>query len=297
MEYINNISFDEFARQQITQQGSQATSPDNESITAVAAHSIDLTKSKKLAATRKSRTRNWPERSDSPEIIPSLVFYKSQHGDRITEIEPGSDSGRNLTAIFLDCDDEPRLKFNVRCKNGRSKQLWPLFRSVKEVDLPVGTTLKQVCNFFPLHVWGDGIRLFMAEGWTAEQIWNEIPLEARNSGAATRPWNYLQQAMGREADKMFEENGNLKRVPIKRKREDVLEHETDFQNQLLTPAASTRSFPYQPASTIDVCTPSSVYQHTRPVSTNYKLDFLVGLDTSTAVSPQPTPSLSSKKRQ
>lgn len=186
----------------------------------------------RMAATRKSRTRNWPARSDPHQKYPSLARHMAKVGDMIHQIGQGMDSGRNLLAIFEDCDEEPRLAYNVRCRNGRSKIIWPKFKSVKEIDMPIGTTLKQICHYFPLHVWGDGMRIFIAEGWTAEQIWREIPVEARNSGAANRPWNYLQQAMGREADKMYEESGGEKRVLVKRKRPETENDENDEQGEL-----------------------------------------------------------------
>lgn len=188
--------------------------------TAVPAVQPQLTQGRENAATRRARTRFWPDLSDQPSHFPSLARRRDELQGHVVEIRPGRDSGRNMMAIFDDIDSTPRTKFNIRCKNGRSKQLWPHWHDVKDVNIPMGLTLKHLCRFYPLHCWGDGLRMFMAEGWTAEQIWKELPHGARCHGASTRPWNYLQQAMGREADKMYEEAGNVKRVPIKRKRGD-----------------------------------------------------------------------------
>ena len=178
-----------------------------------------------MAATRKSRTRHWPQPSDDHEVLPSLALRKNELGDDAYEIQTCMNSGRNLLAIFEDCDPTPRLKYNIRVKNGRSEKVWKRFKGVSEVNVPVGMTLEQMCRYYPLHVWGDGIRIFMAESWTAQMIYEALPKESRNDGARTRPWNYLQQAMGREADKMFEEETKGKRIINKRKREDAEDDE------------------------------------------------------------------------
>jgi len=179
------------------------------------------TQRRENAATRKARTRLWPDHSDDPIHYPSLAQRKLDLQDAVTEISLGRDSGRNMMAIFDDIDSTPRTKFNIRCKKGRSKTHWTRYHGVEDVDIPVGTTLKNMCQFYPFHCWGDGLRIFMAEGWTAEQMWKQLPRDARCDQARERPWNYLQQAMGREADIIYVEAGNSKRVPMKRKKDDT----------------------------------------------------------------------------
>lgn len=180
------------------------------------------------AATRKARSRHWPELSNKPTpIVASLAQRKRElEGEPSMVVAPGKDSGRNLMVIFQDIDNQPRLNHNIHCITGRNKGHWAHFNSVADVDIPVGTTLKQMCTFYPLHCWGEVLRIFMAEGWTAEQIWRALPEPAR-CHAPIRPWNYLQQAMGREADKIHAEAGNGKRIPIKRKKDDSSDAEDD----------------------------------------------------------------------
>jgi len=182
---------------------------------------------REIAATRRSRTRNWPEESTHYERFSSFQEYKTTIGDSIHTIGKGMKVGRNLLAYFDDLDDIPRLKFNVRCEHGRSKKLWPNYPHPSEAVIPVGTTLEQLCSRYPLHCWADGLRIFMAENWSAEQIWHGLPHDARNEGASVRKWNYLQQAMGREADKMYEEDENTPRVIIKRKKDEPELEEDD----------------------------------------------------------------------
>ncbi|EXJ70839.1 uncharacterized protein A1O5_05830 [Cladophialophora psammophila CBS 110553] len=84
--------------------------------------------------------------------------------------------------------------------------------------LPAGLSLTQVVHSYPRHAWGSMLRVYMAEGWTAERMWNHLPHDFRRNQGAQRPWNYIQAAMGREVDKMFEEETGRKRVPIPRPR-------------------------------------------------------------------------------
>lgn len=147
----------------------------------------------------------------------------------IIELGTGADSGRNLMAIYQEITDPtPRLAFNIRV-TGRGGAHWQGYSSPQNVVLPVGMSLADMLSMSPNHVWNDGLRLFMAEGWTAEAMWRGMPVDARNSGASTRPWNYLQQALGREADKIWREETGRKRVPEKRsvKEEDEEEEEQE----------------------------------------------------------------------
>lgn len=172
---------------------------------------------RKVASLRKARTRTYAEKSDPHERIASFTAHREEHGQQVVEVGEGMDSGRNMMAIFEDSGEKPRLKYNLRIKKGRDSLVWPGWQDHTEVNVPAGTTLEDMCRFYPLHVWCDALRIFHAEGWTAEQIWNYLPENARNNSTARgRPWNYIQAAIGREADKMNEEAGNGKRIPQKR---------------------------------------------------------------------------------
>lgn len=170
-----------------------------------------------ISGSRKSRTRWWPPLSDPQNIYPSLRQRKADIGQQVITLGRGQDSGRNRLAIFQDTDDIPRLAFNIRVE-GRTGIQWKGYPSPSESFLPVGTSLSEILAHYPNHVWNDGLRLFMAEGWQAEKMWNVLPKDARNDGASTRKWNYLQQALGREADKIGQEQFGEKRVPDKRTR-------------------------------------------------------------------------------
>lgn len=210
-------SFDDFSRER--HESMDAAQPLKTATTLSV--SPPQTQGREHAATRKARTRLWPDHSDDPIHYPSLAQRKLELKGFVAEIVPGRDSGRNMMAIFDDIDATPRTRFTIRCKKGRSKEHWPHYHSVEDVDIPIGTTLKHMCQYYPLHCWADGLRIFMAEGWTAEQMWKQLPADARCDQARERPWNYLQQAMGREADIIYVEAGNNKRVPTKRKRDDA----------------------------------------------------------------------------
>jgi hypothetical protein len=174
-----------------------------------------------IAGSRKARTRWWPPQSDPHKVYLSFQQHRAEVGDRIITLGQGQDSGRNRLAIFQDIDNTPRLAYNIRVE-GRTGTQWEGYRSPRKVFLPVGASLSEILAHYPNHVWNDGLRLFMAEGWQAEKMWNILPTDARNDGANTRKWNYLQQALGREADKVGQEQFGEKRVPDKRRKEGVV---------------------------------------------------------------------------
>lgn len=174
-----------------------------------------------IAATRKSRTRNWPAQSTVYDRIDSLANYSASITGYVRGVGKGMTAGRNFLAYFNDKDDQPRLKYNVQTEHGRPKKLHPKYPHPSKNIIPAGTSLEEICQYYPLHVWADGLRIFMAENWTAEKIFRLLPEDTRNTGATARQWNYLQQAMGREADKMYEEDDNGPRVVTKRKRDDA----------------------------------------------------------------------------
>lgn len=182
-----------------------------------------------IAGSRKARTRWWPPQSNSHQTYPSLQQRKAEIGEQVITLGRGQNSGRNRLAIFKDADNIPRLAFNIRVE-GRTGIQWKGYPSPKERGLPVGASLSEILAHYPNHVWNDGLRLFMAEGWQAETMWNVLPKDARNEGANTRKWNYLQQALGREADKIGQEQFGEKRVPDKRSKKDEPDSDIDGDN-------------------------------------------------------------------
>lgn len=173
-----------------------------------------------IAASRAARSRKWPDKSDPPKVITSLAAYKaslSEADRQPMELERGPEGARNLFAIFQDVDDQKRLVCNIKIKGGRTPHTYPGFRDPKVHHLAVGMSLAEICKHLPLHVWGDGLRLFICEGMDAKEIYSLLPEKARNNSQDNRPHNYLQQAMGRQADEMFAEVEGTKRVIKKRK--------------------------------------------------------------------------------
>lgn len=213
---------------------------------------FDLGRTRELAGTRKSRSRNWPARSNNYPFIESSIDWFQREGSKIKRIGQGMSAGQDLMAIFGDLDDKPRTKYSLEIERGRNIKHWPQYPHFEQ-PLRGGMSLEDICLECPGHVWGTGLRLFIAEGWTGEKIYRQLPPDAANHGAATRKWNFLQQAMGREVDRMQEEDGQAKRVPQKRKRvalsdddslygtpelsEDIVDNTSDHHQ---TPGSSVR---------------------------------------------------------
>ena len=156
--------------------------------------------------------------SDSPPRVPADHIF---HPQRPRKLKQGrADSGRNLMALF-GSDEEPRTKYPMTIERGRKGQYYSSKHRSWDEPLPARLTLKEICNEYPNHVWGSGLRIFMRENWDAERIYRELPVGCRADGAEQRKWNYLQQAMGREDDRMAQEDGNprepQKKTPEKRK--------------------------------------------------------------------------------
>ena len=156
--------------------------------------------------------------SDPPPRVSERYVFQPQQPRRLTQGR--AESGRNLMALFGD-DEEPKLKYPMTIERGRKGQYYSNKHRSWDGPLPAGITLKQVCNDYPNHVWGSGLRIFMRENWDAERIYRELPTGCKPDGAEQRKWNYLQQAMGREDDRMAQEDGNprepQKKTPEKHK--------------------------------------------------------------------------------
>lgn len=175
---------------------------------------------RKVGANRKPRSRVWLQQSDPhrryPHSLQRVAELGSVEQSAIT-LGQGENACRNLLAIFEDLDDKPRLAFNILLAPNRAKDRENLNYPRRHVILPVGLSLDEMCSIYPNHVHGDGLRLFITEeGWNSgERIWRCLPQDFRLKGAATRPWNYLQQNLARENDLTLKEDGKT-RKPIKR---------------------------------------------------------------------------------
>ncbi|EXJ81820.1 hypothetical protein A1O1_07885 [Capronia coronata CBS 617.96] len=128
----------------------------------------------------------------------------------------GRRSGLDQLAFFGD-DTVPRTMFPIRVDRGRTGRAASDEYPASDEILPARLSLEEICRLYPNHVWGSMLRIFMAESWTAEGIWQALPAGYRHAEANTRPWNYIQAAFGREVDQMTREETGKKRVPQKRK--------------------------------------------------------------------------------
>ncbi|RMD44755.1 hypothetical protein DV735_g294, partial [Chaetothyriales sp. CBS 134920] len=152
-------------------------------------------------------------------------------GPNPVEMGRGRQSGRNHLAKFGD-DPTPRLKWHLMIRNAKEEHNNATVRAYpdpKVVPVPARTSLKEMCERYPRHVWGTGLRLFGCEQWGAKEIWELLPRDYRLESAAQRPWNYLQAAMGRELDKVAAEEGTprVKKPDPKRRRTPPESGESD----------------------------------------------------------------------
>ncbi|KIW63381.1 hypothetical protein PV04_10230 [Phialophora macrospora] len=157
-----------------------------------------------------------PVPSSDPPIRVAANYLFPQVPEQVGE---GLASGRNWLVIRIGSQD-PVLRAPLliaRCKRDPINQQIGTAYPTAEQIIPAGTSLQQVCQHFPRHVWGEMLRIFLSERWDARRIWDLLPPNMRNN-SSSRPWNYLQAAMGREVDTMMQEDTGVRRVPLKKAR-------------------------------------------------------------------------------
>ena len=148
--------------------------------------------------------------SDPHTVVPSDYVFPTTP----QRIGRGINSGRNLLVI-IDGQQEPVLRVPLlisRLKRVPTRD--PPYPDEHTI-IPAGTTLRDVLQYYPRHVWGEMLRVFLSERWEARAMYDLLPQEARNH-ANTRPWNYLQAAMGREMDQMSKEETGKARIKVKK---------------------------------------------------------------------------------
>ncbi|EXJ76925.1 hypothetical protein A1O3_10082 [Capronia epimyces CBS 606.96] len=164
----------------------------------------------RLPRVRDVMPRSAPHQRLSTNLVPS---------QQAITLGRGRNSGLNQLALF-GLDDVPRTIYPLEVHRGRMGRASSSQYPAADTILPARLSLQEICKQYPNHVWGSLLRIFIAEGWTAEQIWQELPEDYRHNEATTRPWNYIQAAFGRETDQMTKEETGQKRVPAKRKKDD-----------------------------------------------------------------------------
>ena len=156
---------------------------------------------------RAPRNRPTVQPSDPHPRLPVNAPVPVQHQQVGTGLAEG---GRNMLALFGN-DNEPRTRCPLQNPHGRrgnaANNRYPPSTQI----LPARTSLTEMCERYPNHVWGPFLRIFMRERWDEERIWRALPADVRHNNSSTRPWNYLQQAVGRQVDLMYSETHNSKR--------------------------------------------------------------------------------------
>ncbi|RMZ81271.1 hypothetical protein DV737_g2618, partial [Chaetothyriales sp. CBS 132003] len=190
------------------------------------------------AGFKKPREREGWYYSRPHETYPASANW----GPDAVEMGRGRQSGRNHLAKFGD-DPTPRLKWPLMIRNAKDEQNNPAVRAYPNptlVPVPARTSLKEMCEKYPRHAWGTGLRVFGCEQWGAKDIWQLLPRDYRLESAAQRPWNYLQAAMGRELDKVAAEEGRprIKKQDGKRRRTPGSGGSDSFSDQ--TPEAARK---------------------------------------------------------
>ena len=151
--------------------------------------------------------------SDAHTRVPANYVFPQQK----EEVGQGLTSGRNRF-VLRDGDLEPVLRAPLlirRTRRDPAHQQNGTQYPAGSTVIPAGTSLTQICQAWPRHVWGEMLRVFLSEKWDARRIWELLPQNGRNN-ANNRPWNYIQAAMGREVDTMMQEETGVRRVPVRK---------------------------------------------------------------------------------
>jgi hypothetical protein len=165
-----------------------------------------------LNENRHGRSRHDLPGSDPYVRVPADFLFPTE----VQEIGQGMESGRNWL-VLRDGDTEPVLRAPLRILRLHRESSGQNTNYPGESDvIPAGTSLGDVCRFYPRHVWGEMFRIFRTERWNGRRIWELLPVDARHN-SNERPWNYLQAAIGREIDAMMREAGHEREV-VKRPR-------------------------------------------------------------------------------
>lgn len=163
-----------------------------------------------------------------PSIAKSQVHTRYPAGTVLSHtphrIPLGEGSGSDLMALFGD-DTEPRTKWPLVVERARvGKSVYAGYPAGDTV-LPAHLTLEQIASQYANHVWGQMLRVFVAEGWDAPRIYKALPLDARAKRQKGRPWNFLQHGIGREQDHIYLEVTGRKRKPRKKAEAEAEEDE------------------------------------------------------------------------
>ena len=187
-------------------------------------------RSGKTSVPRTRGNRIPPRRSDPHLHFSSTDPQAIREATLTRTIDNARNSGLNLMAIY-DKDPHARTRYPLRIERGRADSHASAAHPDCNTEIPARVTLEEICQKYPNHVWGSGLRIFMHEQMPASKIWDHLPSKFRMKGCKNRPHNYLQAAIGREIDHMMKDSGD-KRAIIKRKTRD--EDQDDEEAKPLT---------------------------------------------------------------
>jgi hypothetical protein len=147
-----------------------------------------------------------------PELTEQqLAEYSQYPKDHPIDLLPVSvNSGWGLCALYGD-EKTPRTiqQILIEDRNANGVQFATAY-------LPARLTLAEICAQYPQYVCGTLLRMFVREGWTAEDIWNNLP-DGISSQTADEsvPWYNIQQAIDQEIAYMVanEDYSNVNKTP------------------------------------------------------------------------------------
>ena len=107
-----------------------------------------------------------------------------------------------------------------------------------EQIIPAGLSLGDICSMYPNHVWGQTLRIFAAEDLNGTQVHAMLPhdfLVNQKKALQGRKANYMEHAIGRQADAAMVEDGFARRMYMNkskgRKRKQNIDNEEDDDDE------------------------------------------------------------------
>ena len=226
----------------------------------------DQSPRRKLTRKHNTRSRRNYEMSFEHGRLPESF----DAGNKLVQIGEGVRSGCDHFVLYGK-DKVPRLKYKMTVGKGKEVKANETemlqYPDPMKTAIPAKTSLKEICQQYPRHVGGKGLRLFMSEDFDAREIYESLPEEFRQSRANGRKWNSIQAAMGRQQDDMVKEDGGPPKTPSTRKTSKrpraARDEDDDPEDQDESPLQKkSRQARYVPSA--DAHTPPAQAQHFRP---------------------------------
>ena len=164
------------------------------------------------------------ERANEAEENHRPVFSNTNQGKDDGEEDEGDEEGDDDEVVeeneeYEEDEGTALHQASSRAKpspSGSRKGLRTLFSAYPKEDtpLPLGITLRQICQDYPNHLHGSVLDQFREAKWNGHEIWDACRPNGRLNNQITtskvRPWNYLEGRMRRaklQSDAEGEEGG------------------------------------------------------------------------------------------